>query len=58
MGGGGRDEFSGEAGEVEDGFEVAVAFDEAGGSGLEVGFGELGFKEEVAELHVDIGSVG
>ena len=31
--------FLGEAGEVEDDFEVAVAFDEAGGGCLEVGFG-------------------
>ena len=50
--------FSREAGEVEDGFEIAVAFDEARGGGLEVGFGELGFEEEVAELEIDLGAVG
>ena len=44
--------------EVEDGFEVAIAFDEARGGGLEVGFGELGFEEEIAELEVDLGAVG
>jgi hypothetical protein len=39
MGGGGVEKFAWETGEVEDGFEIAVAFDEAGGGGLEVGFG-------------------
>jgi hypothetical protein len=43
---------------VEDGFEVAVAFDEAWGSGLKVGFGEFGFEKEVAQLEVDLGAVG
>ena len=50
--------FTGEVGEVEDGFEVSVAFDETGSGSLEVGFGELGFEEEVAELEVDLGAVG
>jgi hypothetical protein len=48
---------AGETGEVEDGFEVAVTFDEAGWGGLEVGFGEFGFDEEVVELEVDLGAV-
>ena len=47
-----------ETGEVEDGFEVAVALDEAGGGSLEVGFGELGLEEEGSELEVDFGAVG
>ena len=46
-----------ETDEVEDGFEITVAFDELGGRGLEVGFSELGFKEEVAELQIDLGTV-
>src|SRR3979411_2456038 len=49
--------FSWEASNVEDGFEVAVAFDEPSIRGLEVGFGELGFEEQVAELQVDLGAV-
>ena len=34
-----------QASDVEDSFEIAVAFDEAWGGGLEVGFGEFGFDE-------------
>ena len=49
--------FSRKARDVEDSFEVAVAFDEAGGCGLEAGFGELGFEEEIAEVEVDLGAV-
>ena len=57
MRGGGVDDFSGQAGDVEDGFEIAVAFDKAWGRSLEVGFSELGFEEEIAELKVDLGAV-
>ena len=39
MGCGGVEKFAVETVEVEDGFEVAVAFDEAGLRGLEAGFG-------------------
>ena len=58
MGCEGVEDFAREAIEVEDGFEVAVAFDEARGGGLEVGFGEFGFEEEIAELEIDLGAVG
>ena len=50
--------FSWQARDVEDNFEVAVAFDEPGSRGLEVGFSELGFDEQVAELQVDFGAGG
>ena len=44
---------------VEDGFEVAVAFEEAGGGGLEVGFGELGFEEGWPRVRsISVRSVG
>ena len=49
--------FSRKARDVEDSFEVAVAFDEAGGCVLEAGFGELGFEEEIVEVEVDLGAV-
>ena len=42
---------------VEDGIEIAIAFDDFGGAGLEIGFGELGLDEQVAPAHVDFGSV-
>lgn len=42
---------------IEDFFEVAVAFDEAQGGGLEVVLGQLGFNEERVELEVDLGGV-
>ena len=58
MGCGGVEGFAREARDVKDGFEVAVAFDESGGGGLEVGFGEFGLEVEVAELEIDFGSVG
>ncbi len=58
MGWGSGEDFLREALNVEDGFEVAVAFDQAWGGGLEVGFSEFGFEEEIAELEVDLGAVG
>lgn len=46
---------------VEDGFEVAIAFDEGWGGGLEIAFGELGFEVQGArragEGEVDFGAV-
>ena len=57
MGCEGVEDLAREAVGVEDGFEVAVAFDEARGGGLEVGFGEFGFEEEIAELEIDFGAV-
>src|SRR5438067_13548024 len=41
-----RNEFAGQAVGVENGLEVAVAGEERGRGGLEVGLGELGFEEE------------
>ena len=57
MRGGGVEGFAREAVGIEDGSEVAVAFDEARGGGLEGGFGELGFDEEIAELEIDLGAI-
>ena len=48
----------GQAGDVEDGFEVAVALDEARAGVLETGLGELGLDEEVVELKIDLGAIG
>ena len=43
---------------IEDGFEVAVAFNEAGGGSLEVGFSEFGFEEEIVEAEIDLSAIG
>ncbi len=57
VGCGGIEDFARQAIDLEDGFEVAVALDEAGFCVLEAGFGQLGLDEEVAELEVDLGAV-
>lgn len=48
---------AGEAGDVEDCFEIAIAMDERGARVLKACLGELGFDEEIVELHVDLGAV-
>src|SRR5205823_14436661 len=48
---------SGEPGDVEDGFEITVPFDEPGWRGLELGFSKLRFDEQRAELQVDFSAI-